>query len=329
MSKILVFFQSSEGKIAKSSLVALSAATQLKERWGKQGIFGACLGPGSRALAGEIASYGLEEVFFCEDPKLERYLAIPYSLCLHHICQERGCDTLVCAASSTGKDLAPRVSALLDAGQASDIIGVNSDGSLKRPMYAGNIFADVEITSAQRVVTVRSTAFPPAKSSGSSGKTSELSFSLVASNPVLLKAGEVVSYDKSASERPELGDAEIVVSGGRAMQSSENFQKYIFPLADALGAGVGASRAAVDSGYAPNDWQVGQTGKVVAPNLYIAVGISGAIQHLAGMKDSKTIVAINKDPDAPIFEVADYGLVADLFQAVPSLTDSIKKIKSA
>jgi electron transfer flavoprotein alpha subunit len=191
-------------------------------------------------------------------------------------------------------------------------------------MYAGNIIADVEVLSTIRVVSVRGTAFSPAVKGGTKGSVATLS---LAADPELREQprfGEILGYEQSKADRPELTDAEVVVSGGRALGSAESFEKVLFPLADALKAAVGASRAAVDSGYAPNDWQVGQTGKVVAPNLYVAVGISGAIQHLAGMKDSKVIVAINKDPDAPIFEVADYGLVADLFAVAPQLTEAIK-----
>jgi len=218
----------------------------------------------------------------------------------------------------------PRVAATIDAAQASEILAVNSDGTLKRPLFAGNVLADVELQGPKRCITVRGTAFPPAERTSATGTL----VPLISVAFVEAQAGEVVSYELSASDRPELGDASVVVSGGRALASSENFQKYIFPLADAFGAAVGASRAAVDSGYAPNDWQVGQTGKVVAPQLYVAVGISGAIQHLAGMKDSKFIVAINKDSEAPIFEVADYGLVGDLFSLVPQLTEAVKKAKA-
>ena len=238
-----------------------------------------------------------------------------------------GCDCVVGLASSTGKDLLPRVAVLLDAAQASDVIGVHPDGSLRRPMYAGNILADVELLSESRVVSVRGTAFSPAQKDGAPGAVTQLDLSADPELKEQERFGTIVSYEQSKADRPELTDAAVVVSGGRALGSAENFEKVIFPLADALGAAVGASRAAVDSGFAPNDWQVGQTGKVVAPTIYIGVGVSGAIQHLAGMKDSKVIVAINKDPDAPIFEVADYGLVADLFTAVPELTEAIRKVK--
>ena len=198
---------------------------------------------------------------------------------------------------------------------------VVANGALQRPRYAGTVFAAVERDAEVKVVTVRATAFAPAGENGA-GQVESLSASFSADY------GEVVSYDMPESERPELADAEVVVSGGRALKSEEEFMKYTSMLADELGAAIGASRAAVDSGYAPNDWQVGQTGKVVAPNLYFALGISGAIQHVAGMKDSKVIVAINKDAEAPIFEMADYGLVADLFEAIPALVEEIKKAKS-
>jgi len=322
MSNILVFLQQSEGKILKASLVALSAAQRLKAKWNKAKIIGLTLGAGASAAADKALKFGLEQVLFSENALLTKYLAIPYADAALAAIKSSAADTFVLPATSTGKDFAPRVAAALDAGQASDIVGVNEDGLLRRPMYAGDVFADVEILTVNKVITVRGTGFPAAAESSATGAKSELALTLDAS-----KSGEVLGYEGSKSERPELSDAEIVVSGGRALQSAENFQKYIFPLADSLGAAVGASRAAVDSGYAPNDWQVGQTGKIVAPNLYIAVGISGAIQHLAGMKDSKTIVALNKDADAPIFEVADIGLVADLYEAVPKLIEAIKAAK--
>lgn len=323
MGNVLVFLQPADGTLPKAALVALRAAGELKQRWNKDRLIGIIAGSGASKIADDALEYGLDQIYYCEDAALEKYLAVPYAALLQDVFTKEGCDTLVGTSTTTAKDLFPRVAAKLDAGQASDVIGVEPDGSLRRPMYAGNVFACVEITTALKVVTVRQTAFVPADKVGKRGTKTEVKAVAAAPN-----AGEVISYEFSKSERPELADAEIVVSGGRAMQSAENFQKYIFPLADSLGAAVGASRAAVDSGYAPNDWQVGQTGKVVAPSLYVAVGISGAIQHLAGMKDSKVIVAINKDPDAPIYEVADYGLVADLYEAVPQLTEAIKKAKA-
>jgi len=323
MSDIVVFLQHVDGALPKGSLVAITAARELQKTWGKGGLVGVCLGAQSKTAAESALAYGFKTVYFSEQATLAKYLAVPYAAAVVAALTTAGADTLVATATTTGKDLMPRVAAMIDAGQASDIAAVNSDGSLKRPMYAGNAFADVEMTTPKRVVTVRATAFPPAEPAGSGGSVQELTFSFDQA-----VAGEVLGYSISGGDRPELGDAAIVVSGGRALQSKENFEQYIFPLADAFGAAVGASRAAVDSGYAPNDWQVGQTGKVVAPSLYVAVGISGAIQHLAGMKDSKTIVAINKDPEAPIFEVADFGLVADLYQAAPALTEAVRKAKA-
>ncbi len=316
MAKILVVLQSVDGKLPKSSLAAITAASQIGGE-----LKGVVLGAGAKGVAEEAAKHGLSEVLYSEAAPLEKYLATNYLQGVVAAAKELGSEVIIAAGTSTGKDLLPRVAAALDAGQASDVVAINSDGSFKRPMYAGNAFADVVINTPVKILTVRPTAFAAAASSGS-GSVRELSVSIDS-----VTAGEVISYEISKGARPELGDAEIVVSGGRALQSAENFEKVIFPLADSLHAAVGASRAAVDSGYAPNDWQVGQTGKVVAPNLYVAVGISGAIQHLAGMKDSKVIVAINKDPDAPIYEVADYGLVADLYDAVPKITEAVKKIK--
>lgn len=219
-------------------------------------------------------------------------------------------DVIVAPASSTGKNIAPRVAALLDVAQVSEIIEVVSSDTYRRPIYAGNAIQTVQSTEAKKVITVRTSAFASAPEGG----TASIEAIQPASNPGI---SLFVENKLSKNDRPELTSAKIIISGGRALGSAEKFQEFMLPVADKLGAALGASRAAVDAGYAPNDWQVGQTGKVVAPDLYIAVGISGAIQHLAGMKDSKVIVAINKDEEAPIFQVADYGIVGDLFNLLP------------
>jgi len=228
-------------------------------------------------------------------------------------------DALVAPATANGKNVMPRVAALLDVMQVSDIIKVVAPDTFERPIYAGNAIQTVKSADAKKAITVRTAAFP---ATGQGAAAAPVETVAAAADPGL---SSFVGEELSKSDRPELTSAKIIISGGRAMQSRENFGKYIEPVADKLGAAMGASRAAVDAGYAPNDWQVGQTGKVVAPELYIAVGISGAIQHLAGMKDSKVIVAINKDEEAPIFQVADYGLVADLYQALPELADELGK----
>src|SRR6187399_438426 len=229
-------------------------------------------------------------------------------------------DAIVAPATSTGKNVMPRVAALLDVMQVSEVIKVVAPDTFERPVYAGNAIQVVKSKDAKKVLTIRTSTFA-ATGEGGSAQVENVT---AAADPGI---SSFVGEELSKSDRPELTSAKIIISGGRAMQSRENFTKYIEPVADLIGAGVGASRAAVDAGYAPNDWQVGQTGKVVAPELYIAVGISGAIQHLAGMKDSKVIVAINKDEEAPIFQVADYGLVADLYQALPELQAELAKIK--
>jgi electron transfer flavoprotein alpha subunit len=227
-------------------------------------------------------------------------------------------DALLAPSTSTGKNVMPRVAALLDVMQISDILGVIAPDTFERPIFAGNVIETVRATDAKKAITVRTTAFAPAPTGGSA----PIETIAAVDDPGL---SSFVGEELSKSERAELTTARVVVSGGRALKSRENFTKYIESLADKMGAAVGASRAAVDAGYAPNDWQVGQTGKIVAPDLYVAIGISGAIQHLAGMKDSKVIVAINSDADAPIFQVADYGLVGDLYQILPELSAELSK----
>ena len=272
-------------------------------------------GTGAKAAADAAAKLdGVSKVLLADSADLANGLAEPLADLIVSLAGNY--DTLIAPATASAKNVMPRVAALLDVMQVSEITEVVAPDTFKRPIYAGNAIQTVQSTDAKKVITVRTAAFPAAGEGGSA------SVETVAApaNPGL---SSFVSDAIASSERPELTSAKIIVSGGRALGSAEKFNEVILPLADKLGAAVGASRAAVDAGYAPNDWQVGQTGKVVAPALYIAAGISGAIQHLAGMKDSKVIVAINKDEEAPIFQVADYGLVGDLFEILPELQKSL------
>jgi electron transfer flavoprotein alpha subunit len=272
-------------------------------------------GSGAKAAAEQAAKLsGVTKVLLAEDASLANNLAEPLAALIVSLAGNY--DAIVSAATSVGKNVLPRVAALLDVAQVSEIVEVVSADTFKRPIYAGNAIQTVQSTDARKVITVRTASFAAAGEGGSAS----IETVAAAANPGL---SSHVKDALSSSDRPELTSAKIIISGGRALGSSEKFQEVILPVADKLGAAVGASRAAVDAGYAPNDWQVGQTGKVVAPQLYIACGISGAIQHLAGMKDSKVIVAINKDEEAPIFQVADYGLVADLFEALPELEKAL------
>jgi len=258
---------------------------------------------------------GVAKVLVAESDALEHQLAEPTADLIVGLAD--GYDAIVAAATANGKNTLPRVAALLDVMQISDVTAVIDAETFERPIYAGNAIQTVKSTDAKKVITVRTSTFQAAEAGGSAAIET-------VSGTDGAGLSEFVGEELSKSDRPELTSAKIIISGGRALGSSEKFQEVIMPVADALGAAVGASRAAVDAGYAPNDWQVGQTGKVVAPDLYIACGISGAIQHLAGMKDSKVIVAINKDEEAPIFQVADYGLVADLFDALPELKAAVE-----
>ena len=259
---------------------------------------------------------GVAKVLHADAPQLEHQLAEEMATLIVGLMP--GYDAAIAASTASGKNFMPRVAALLDVMQISDVIKVVAPDTFERPIYAGNAIQTVQSSDQKKIITVRTTAFPAVGNSGSA--TIE---TIQAPAPAGLSSFEKAELQKS--DRPELTAAKIVISGGRGLQSNENFKTYIEPVADKLGAAVGASRAAVDAGYMPNDYQVGQTGKVVAPELYIAVGISGAIQHLAGMKDSKVIVAINKDGEAPIFQVADYGLVGDLFQVLPELKVELEK----
>ena len=268
-------------------------------------------GKGCAAAADDAAKIdGISKVLLADADALAENLAEPLSATILALAGSYDC--IIAAATSTGKNVLPRVAALLDVMQVSEIIEVVAADTFKRPTYAGNAIETVKSHDAKKVITVRTAGFAAAGMGGSA----PVEAIAAADDPALSR---FVKNELSKSERPELTSAKIIISGGRALGSSEKFQEVILPVADKLGAAVGASRAAVDAGYAPNDWQVGQTGKVVAPDLYIACGISGAIQHLAGMKDSKVIVAINKDEEAPIFQVADYGIVGDLFEILPAL----------
>ena len=310
MSKVLVWVEHDNASVKDATLAAVTAAGQLGEVTAL--VAGAGV-DGVAAAAAQIA--GVAHVLKADDAAYANALAENVAPLIAGLLA--GYDAFVSPATTNGKNIAPRVAALLDVAQVSDILSVEGPKTFTRPIYAGNAIATVESSDAKLVITVRGTAFAKAEPTGGSASIEAVS------GPTDAGLSSFVGSEVAKSERPELTSAKIIVSGGRALKDGDTFKATIFPLADKLGAAVGASRAAVDAGYVPNDYQVGQTGKIVAPEIYIAVGISGAIQHLAGMKDSKTIIAINKDEDAPIFQVADIGLVADLFNAVPELTGKL------
>jgi electron transfer flavoprotein alpha subunit len=305
--KTLVLVEHEGGAIRDATLATVTAASQLGE------VHLLVAGSGVGAVADAAARIaGAGKVHVADSAHLEHQLAedvapVAAALMADH-------DAFLASSTTTGKNVAPRVAALLDVMQISDILSVDGDDTFTRPIYAGNAIATVKSRDSKKVITVRGTAFEKAAREGGSGQVEAVDAGSASGK------SSFVGAEVSKSERPELTSAKIIVSGGRALGSSEQFHGLIDPLADKLGAAVGASRAAVDAGYAPNDYQVGQTGKIVAPEVYLAIGISGAIQHLAGMKDSKVIIAINKDEEAPIFQVADIGLVGDLFKIVPELT---------
>jgi electron transfer flavoprotein alpha subunit len=307
---ILLLAEHDNTSVSEQTAKTLTAASQIG---GDVHVLVA--GAGAQAAADATAKLsGVAKVLLADSADLANNLAEPLAALIVSLAPSY--DVIIAPATSVGKNVLPRVAALLDVMQISEITDVVSADTFKRPIYAGNAIQTVQSLDAKKVITVRTASFAAA---GEGGAASVEAVAAVA-NPGL---SSFVSDALSTSERPELTSAKIIISGGRALGSSEKFKEVILPVADKLGAAVGASRAAVDAGYAPNDWQVGQTGKVVAPQLYIACGISGAIQHLAGMKDSKVIVAINKDEEAPIFQVADYGLVADLFDALPELEKAL------
>jgi electron transfer flavoprotein alpha subunit len=310
---ILVLAEHDNKTIKKATLNAIAAAQKLG---GDIHVLVAGQGSGEAAKAAAQIS-GVKKVLHADAPHLGEFLAENVSAIV--VSLAKSYSHVLAPSTSNGKNILPRVAALLDVQQISDIVGVEGPDTFVRPIYAGNALATVKSKDAIKVITVRTTAFDAVGATGGSAQVESVSA------PADSGLSSFVGREVSKSERPELTSAKIIVSGGRGMASGENFTKVLEPLADRLGAAMGASRAAVDAGFVPNDWQVGQTGKIVAPDLYVAVGISGAIQHLAGMKDSRVIVAINKDEEAPIFQVADYGLVGDLFQLVPALVEELKK----
>jgi electron transfer flavoprotein alpha subunit len=307
MATHLIFAEHDENGLKKSTLSAVAAAKKLNGD-----LQGVVLGKNIKNVCEQLAQY-CTKVHVCEHDGLTQRLAQPYAKIVADVAKKIDATHVWAAATVAGKDLFPRVAMRLNAGMASDIQAVSSESVFLRPVWAGDLTGEIEILTPIKVITTRVSEFLPPPPNASKGELVPFDVSL----------GEVkmrfVSFDAVKSTRPELTDAKVVVAGGRGVKGPEGFKELIEPLADKLGAAIGASRAVCDAGWVPNDWQVGQTGKVVAPQLYIAIGISGAIQHVAGMKGAKVIVAINKDPEAPIFQIADYGLVADAFKAVPEI----------
>ena len=317
MSNIIVIAEHINGSLKKVSWSSVAFAKQAAALTGGQ-VIGLVLGHNIGDVAAEFATSGVDKVLVSDEATFSNYLPENFAPAIVKATQDNNA-SIVCASTSTfGKDLLPRVAGYLDAGMVSDAIAVFDDGGIKfkRPLWAGKVVTTVEVSTPIKVASVRSTEFDALPA------VAAVATEPFASGVAAREGVEFVSFEQVKSERPELTDADVIVSGGRGLGSEENFN-IVMALADKLTGAVGATRAAVDSGYAPNDWQIGQTGKVVAPDLYFAVAISGAIQHLAGMKGSKTIVAINTDGDAPIFQVADYGLVADAFDVLPELTSKL------
>jgi len=319
MGSVLIVCEQKDGKLRSPTLNAITFGKKMAEVTGGS-LLALVIGSGIGDAANEAAKYGVTKVIAVDDGGLARYMAETYAPVVVSVAKAQGADVVGATATTFGKDLMPRVAALLEAGMASDIAEVAGPKTFKRPMVAGNVIGVVEITTPVAVVTVRQTEFDAAQPGGSAPVENAAAGALDALGAEVLKLEEV------ANTRPDLSEAKVVVSGGRGMKSADNF-KHLETLTDLLGGALGATRAACDAGMVPNDLQVGQTGKVVAPDLYIAIGISGAIQHLAGMKSSKVIVAINKDEEAPIFQVADYGLVGKWEDTLPTLIEKVKAIK--
>jgi electron transfer flavoprotein alpha subunit len=326
MSQIIVLAeQQPDGSLVKATLNAIGAAQVLASKI--NGAFDiAVVGENVSGLVNDLQGYGAAQILVAQDAALAGYTAQAYAQAFSSAVQASGAKYVIAASTSRGKDTTPRVAGRLKAGQASDIIAIEGDASqlvYVRPMWAGNIIGKVVVNTPVSVLTIRPTDFALASKTGAMASVQNISAGIDQSS-IRMK---YVGLESVKSDRPALSDADVVVSGGRGLKDADQFNKVLTPLADTLSAAIGASRAVVDAGWVPNDWQVGQTGKVVAPKLYVALGISGAIQHLAGMKGSKTIVAVNKDADAPIFQVADYGLVQDLFTATPEMVEKIKAVK--
>ncbi len=322
MGNVLIVLEQSGGQLRTASLPAVTFGKQMAETAGGK-LFLLIAGHSVGHAAEEAAKLGAAEVIAVEHAHLEHYLAESYAPIVARLAKEKQATVVAGTATAVGKDLLPRVAALLDAGLASDVIGIAGPNKFRRPMMAGNVLLQIEVSTPIVVATVRQTEFAPAQAGGAASPIVKADAGTVETH-----GASFVSLAASKSERPELTEAKIVVSGGRGMREGKNFEE-VAKLADLLGGAMGASRAACDAGMVPNDLQVGQTGKVVAPQLYVAIAISGAIQHLAGMKGSKVIVAVNKDPEAPIFQVADYGLVTTWEKAIPELLTEIGKLKAA
>ena len=324
MARILIIIENYEGRLRSETFHAISAAHKYAKHISGE-ISALILGPDAEKLAKELSRYPVKELYVLDQEELTHYTAEYYVEAIAQFLKDYPFDVIVGAVTTFIKDTFPRLTARISGSMVNDVTEFLSDAKFKRPMYAGSAIATVSLEGSPKVISIRSTSFDAVGKTKSSAPITKL-------NPVSLSLPYHVKFDQFEevkSERPKLTEAKRVVSGGRGLKSGDNFSSMIESLADVVGAAIGASRAAVDSGFCPNDYQVGQTGKVVAPELYIAVGISGAIQHLAGMKDSKVIVAINKDEEAPIFEIADFGLVADLFKAIPELVEELKKDSSS
>jgi electron transfer flavoprotein alpha subunit len=320
MAHVLVIAEVVGGKLRKATLSSVAFARQVVAKAGGEYSI-AVLGAGVGDAAAQAADYGAKAVLVVDNPGLANYVAGPWAKLVADLADQIGATHVAGSSTTFTRDLLPRVAARLGAGMVSETLTVEGDNKYKRPMWAGNVVATVEVKTPKAVFVVRATEFEPAAPSGKSPVQP------VAIAPVDDGRVRYAGFAPTVSARPDLGEAQVIVSGGRGLKDKDGW-KILEPLADLFGAAIGATRAVVDAGFVPNDLQVGQTGKVVAPNLYFAIGLSGAIQHIAGMKNSKVIVAINKDAEAPIFSVADYGLVADVFKAVPELIEGIKKARA-